>query len=114
MAGDLYPYMMPMQSSVAYYTEHATPDGKVYYYNALTKTSQWDKPPATATIIKVQPQKVEQKQASFFSALNILTSGDNKQTPVYVLIIKSIAIIYREEDLQDAIYSYSTYQPNGV
>lgn len=28
----------------ATWTEHRTPDGRVYYYNPLTKVTQWTKP----------------------------------------------------------------------
>jgi hypothetical protein len=34
----------PFAPPGAAWQEHRTPDGRVYYYNALTKVTQWTKP----------------------------------------------------------------------
>jgi pre-mRNA-processing factor 40 len=37
----------------ATWTEHRTPDGRVYYYNAMTKVTQWTKPEDIMTLAEV-------------------------------------------------------------
>ena len=39
----------------AAWTEHRTPDGRVYYYNAMTKVTQWTKPEDMMTPAEVRP-----------------------------------------------------------
>jgi hypothetical protein len=36
------------------WTEHRTPDNRVYYYNALTKVTQWTKPEEMMTPAEVR------------------------------------------------------------
>lgn len=37
--------------------EYRSPDGRVYYYNAITKATQWTKPEELMTPAEVYPQK---------------------------------------------------------
>lgn len=73
-----YPGMMPMQPVL--YLEYVTQDGRPYFYNTITKTTQWEAPPLNSMIVKAPSQKTETKQVSFFSTLNSLTSGGEKQS----------------------------------
>ena len=36
------------------WSEHRTPDGRVYYYNSLTKVTQWTKPEELMTPVEVR------------------------------------------------------------
>jgi hypothetical protein len=44
-------------SSDAYWHEKALPDGKVYYFNALTKQTTWQKPAALQTLASSAPSE---------------------------------------------------------
>ena len=42
------------------YVEYGTPEGVLYYYDTYSKVTQWERPPANATIVKAPPPpKVE-------------------------------------------------------
>ena len=36
--------LAPTSQQVRYWSQHQTPEGKVYYYNSLMKQSVWEKP----------------------------------------------------------------------
>lgn len=37
----------------AKWSEHKSPDGRIYYYNSITKQSSWEKPDELKTVIEV-------------------------------------------------------------
>ena len=75
--------MMPAQQPV--FVEYISPDGKPYFYNTLTKGTQWERPPPHVTVVKAPPQpKQEPRPASFFSSLNTMTASD-KPGAAYVV-----------------------------
>ena len=45
------------------FIEYYTPEGMPYYYNALTKATQWERPPPTCYIIPGPNQKIESRPA---------------------------------------------------
>lgn len=42
----------------AVWQEHRTPDGRLYYYNAATKVTQWTKPEEMMTAAEVGPREL--------------------------------------------------------
>lgn len=48
----------------ATWTEHRTPDGRVYYYNAMTKVTQWTKPEEMMTPAEVSSHTVQLRPLS--------------------------------------------------
>ena len=92
------------------YVEYFTSDGTPYYYNTYTKTTQWEKPIAPATIIQAPQQRPETKQPSFFHTLNSITSGEKPQSYVGV----SRYPIRRDVARLGAMYLFSTCRTNGV
>lgn len=51
MNGMSAPYAPPPSGGA--WQEHRTPDGRIYYYNTLTKVTQWTKPEELMTPAEV-------------------------------------------------------------
>jgi hypothetical protein len=58
----------PFAPPGAAWQEHRTPDGRVYYYNALTKVTQWTKPEDLMSPAEVWPPGIS---AGFFCVLTL-------------------------------------------
>ena len=41
------------------WSEHRAPDGRIYYYNSVTKESRWDKPDALKSAAEVSFQNIK-------------------------------------------------------
>ena len=55
----------------AAWQEHRTPDGRVYYYNPLTKVTQWTKPEDLMTPAEVCLAGKELRDPSMYANLNL-------------------------------------------
>lgn len=50
------------------FVEYLSANGMPYYYNTLTKQTQWEHPPPTAAIVKPASQKIEPSQQAYFAS----------------------------------------------
>jgi hypothetical protein len=56
------------------FIEYYNQDGIPYYYNTQTQTTQWERPPMDAPLIKSPPPIIEPKQQKAYpSAVNTAT-----------------------------------------
>ena len=82
-AAGLYSGMM--QAPMPVYVEYSTVDGKPYYYNVITGTTQWEKPPPNVRYVSAsgQPQRLEPRPV-LYGVPNNLAPGTEKQNVAYV------------------------------
>lgn len=48
------PDVAPMANQSSPWSEHTAPDGRIYYYNSVTKQSLWEKPDELKTAAEVR------------------------------------------------------------
>lgn len=48
------PDVAPMANQSSPWSEHKAPDGRIYYYNSVTKQSLWEKPDELKTAAEVR------------------------------------------------------------
>ena len=105
-------YQSPQAAQNQVFIEYFTPEGIPYYYNAITKATQWERPPPNAYLIPTPTQKLEPRPIFGQPSLGFAI----KERPVRPAHggVRNCLILRREEDLQDATCSYSIFPTIGV